>query len=195
LYHAVILLPRFWMNTLYVFNHIGDETPADMQARLWEMAYDFGWLVTGVLSLFVLVGPLAPCALFLSVATPSYHLFMHLTRMTLALSEGKTLEHHYAELMPLMVRIGVSICVVSAAVVILLCCTSPVLAFAAAAVAVLATIAGKLLSDYLAKPDVGQASTTSLAAHSLFNVNADAGVQTQPYENTRVLVASLERTV
>ncbi|MDF1827216.1 MAG: hypothetical protein P1U39_02950 [Legionellaceae bacterium] len=170
LYHAVVLLPRFWMNTLYVFNHLGDKAAVEMQARLWEMAYDFGWLMTSVLSFFVLVGPLAPCALFLAVATPTYHLLMYITRLAIAYSEGKSLERDYAELMPLMVKIGVSVCVVSAAVVILLCCTNPVLAFAAAAVAVLATVAGRYLPDYLAKSEeVKQAPATPLSENSMFS--------------------------
>lgn len=193
LYHALVLLPRFWMNTLYVFNHIDDETLLEMQTRLWEMAYDFGWLVTSVLSFFVFVGPLAPCALFLTVATPTYHLLMHLIRMTLELSQGKTLEHDYADLMPLMVSIGVSVCVVSAAVVILLCCTNPILAFAAAAVAVLATIAGRYFPDYLVQEDLKQASTTSFIEHSIFNKQADT--EGQSCDNPVDLVASEDRPV
>lgn|GEM_PF-2425717 len=177
LYHAVILLPRFWMNTLYVFNHIGAKAPADMSHRLWEMAYDFGWIVTGVLSLFVMVGPLAPCALLLTVVTPTYHLLMHLTRLAIDYSKGKSLDSDFDTLMPLMVRIGVSVCVVSAAVVILLCCANPILAFVAAAVAVLVTIAGRYLPKYLAKQESQeelqeeskQAPTPPLVEQSMFS--------------------------
>ena len=169
LYHAVILLPRFWMNSLAVINNMGAKNPEDMSALLWDMAYDFGWIVTGVLSFCVFVGPLAPCALYLAVATPTYHLMMHMTRLAIDYSKGKSLDNDYDTLMPLMVRIGVSVCVVSAAVVILLCCTNPILAFAAAAVAVLATVAGRYLPRYLAKKE----STTPFVEQSMFNDNTD----------------------
>jgi len=183
LYHAVILLPRFWMNALYLFNHMGVEAPEDMSARLWEMAYDFGWVLTGVLSFFVLVGPLAPCALYLAVATPTYHLLMHVTRLAIDYSKGKSLESDYDTLMPLMVRFGVSVCVVSAAVVILLCCTNPILAFIAAVVAVLATIAGRYIPDYLAKE-----STTALVEQSMFSDSANHEIHIS--EKSLDLVAS-----
>ncbi|MDF1685042.1 MAG: hypothetical protein P1U36_10365 [Legionellaceae bacterium] len=177
LYQAVILLPRFWMNSLAVINNMGAKNPKDMSARLWDMAYDFGWIMTSVLSFFVFVGPLAPCALYLAVATPTYHLLMHMTRLAMTYSKEKTLDSQYDALMPLVVKIGVSICVVSAAVVILLCCTNPMLSFVAAAVAVLATVAGRYLPKYLAKQkpleepqqQPQEASTTPLVEQSMFS--------------------------
>ncbi len=138
------------------------------------MVYDFCCIMTCALSFFVLVGPLAPCALYLAVATPTYHLLMHLTRLAIAYSQGKTLDNSYDDLMRLMVRVGVSVCVVSAAVVILVCCTNPVLAFSAAAVAVLATIAGRMLTDYLSE----KKSETPLVQQSMFATSAPAEEQT-----------------
>lgn len=183
-YQAVILLPRFWMNLLYVCHHMNDPKATNMSARFWEMMYDLGWILTGVLSLFVFVGPLAPCALFLTVATPTYHLLMHLTRLAIDYSQGKTLDTHYDDVMRLMVRVGVSVCIVSAAVVILMCCANPVLAFAAAAVAVLATIAGRMLPEYLAeeKPE------TVLVKQSMFAKNLPD--KEPELEKTSDLVAS-----
>ena len=201
-YHAVILLPRFWMNSLSVMNNMGAKDPKalkdpnDMSAQLWEMAYDFGWIVTGVLSFCVFIGPLAPCALYLAVATPTYHLLMHMTRLAIAYSQGKSLDRDYDTLMPLLVRIGVSVCVVSAAVVILLCCTNPILAFVAAAVAVLATIAGRYLPKYLAKQEFQeelpeeskQAPTPPLVEQSMFSGRVMA--ERHEDEKTVDLVAS-----
>jgi hypothetical protein len=186
-YQAVILIPRFWMNLLYVGRHMDSQVSDEidkMGKMCWDMAYDFGWIITGALSFFVLVGPLAPCALYLAVATPTYHLLMHLIRLAIAYAQGKTLDSHYDDLMRLMVRVGVSVCIVSAAVVILVCCTNPVLAFTAAAVAVLATIAGRMLPDYLSekKPE------TPLIKQSMFATSAPAEEQTP--EETVDLVAS-----
>ena len=171
-YHAFILLPRFIMNLVYVSYHMHEQALSNMSARLWEMAYDFGWILTGVLSFFVLVGPLAPCALYLTVATPTYHLLTHLTRLAMNYAEGRTLDSHYDDLMRLMVRIGVSVCIVSTAVVILMCATNPVFAFTAAAVAVLATIVGRVLPDFLDK----KKSVTPFVEQSMFADHTQSAV-------------------
>jgi len=148
LYQVCVLLPRFLANTCYMLGHMDAEWSRDMTKRFWEMAYDFGWIANGILSFFVLIGPLAPCALYLTVATPAYHLLMHATRFLIDAYHGKNLENSYADLMPLVIRMAVSLCVVSAAVIILLCSANPIVPFLAAAAAVLATIAGRVLPDY-----------------------------------------------
>lgn len=192
LYHAVILLPRFFVNTFYVCRHMDTQASDEMdkmRKMCWDMVYDFGWILTGVLTLIAFVGPLAPLALYLTVCTPSYHLLMHTTRFLADYYQGKTFEKNYADLMPLIIRMGVSVCVVSAAVVILISSVNPAVPFIAAAVAVFATVAGRMLLNSIPKQD----SKSDHVERSMFV--SKSGHKTHEVENTTELVATPDASV
>lgn len=145
LYQACILIPRFMINALYVARHLLGDAPTDMIVRCWEMAYDFGWIMNGVLAAFILVGPLAPLVVYLPVLTPSYQLCAHSTRFLLEYynSNSKIDEK-------LVIRMGISVCVISTGLVMLLGGSNPVLAFTAAVLAVAVTLLGKWLATNVA---------------------------------------------
>lgn len=169
LYQACVLIPRFVVNALYAVRPLQGPAAEDMLARCWEMAYDAGWILNSVLAAFILVGPLAPLVIYLPVLTPSYQLCVHTTRFLLeyyrfealghvniALLEKTPGEAHTAlldlkkqaaaTLLPLLIRMGVSVCVISTGMGILLGSANPVLSFLAATLAVLATLVGKWLA-------------------------------------------------
>jgi len=171
LWHAVVLLPRFLVNANYIANTLYSP---DMSGRCRDMLYDFGWILTGVLAGCVFVGPLLPLAIYLTVFTPTFHLVVNTGHFLYDyIQRHHTFEKNYADLMPLVIRMGVSVCVVSAAIVILIGSANPVVPFVAAAVAVLATIAGRLLQDYVSK----QASKSPHAEQSMFANNTLVGTK------------------
>lgn len=144
LYQACVLIPRFVINATYVGRHLLGDMPADMIVRCWEMAYDFGWIMNGVLAAFILVGPLAPWVVYLPVLTPSYQLCVHLTRFLL--------EHYHGQAMDekLAIRMGVNVCIIATGLVMLLGGANPALALTAAMLAVAVTLLGKWLTKNLA---------------------------------------------
>lgn len=197
LYQVCVLLPRFLANTFYMLRHLDAEWSRDMTKRSWEMVYDFGWITNGFLSFFVLIGPLAPCAIYLTVATPSYHLLMHMTRLLINIYHGKNLEEHYTELMPLIIHIAVSLCVVSAAVIILMGFANPIVPFVAATVAVLATIAGRVLPDYFVPQQAASSSpdepkATSLDGVGMFHHRKPVEVEIKVHGDENTLASTCE---
>ena len=151
LYQACVLIPRFLINILYIAQHMHGPAPDDMVARCWEAAYDFGWIMNGVLAAFILVGPLAPLVVYLPVLTPSYQLCVHSTRFLIDYYRNdQALEKNQTDLMRLAIRMGVSVCVISTGMVLLLGSANPVIPFLAATLAVAVTIIGKMLSNNLA---------------------------------------------
>ncbi|NCT56563.1 MAG: hypothetical protein GW760_02475 [Legionella sp.] len=140
LYQACVLIPRFVINVIYVARHLLEEVPDDMIVRCWEMAYDFGWIMNGVLAAFILVGALAPLAVYLPVLTSSYQLCVHTSRFLLEKYSGKAMDEKLA------IRIGVSVCIIATGLVMLLGGLNPVLAFTAAVLAVTVTLLGKWLA-------------------------------------------------
>lgn len=174
LYQACVLIPRFMMNAFYVGRHIQEPTPHDMLVRCWEMAYDFGWIMNGILAAFILTGALAPLVVYLPVLTPSYQLCVHATRFFIEYCRFQALGNKYlnasdkkrheihavlialkqeasATLLPLVIRMGVSVCVISTAMVMLVGSANPVIPFLAAMLAVVATLAGKYLAQNMSK--------------------------------------------
>ena len=162
LYQACLLMPRFVLNVLYVSQHLRGPLPSDMIARCWEMAYDFGWILNGVLAAFILVGPLAPLVIYLPVLTPSYQLCVHTTRFLIEYYRFKALEYNdknmdllkqeaSATLLPLVIKMGVSACVISMGMVMLIGSTNPVIPFLAAVVTVAVTIAGRYCTKNVSK--------------------------------------------
>jgi hypothetical protein len=187
-YQACVLLPRFIINLTHILEHLYSmthpdnpsyQTDAAFQARCWELAYDFGWIVHGLLGALVLVGPLAPFAIYLTVLVPAYNLCVHTARFFVTRARFQNLEETYETLlkqtdniehqkeintllaclheksqhvlMPLAVRIGVCLSIISTASLILFLNINPWIPFIAAALAVLATLAGKVIPKYLPK--------------------------------------------
>jgi len=162
LYQACVLIPRFLINALYVSQHMQEPVSHDMIARCWEMAYDFGWILNGFLAAFILVGSLAPLVIYLPVITPSYQLCAHTTRFLMDYYYGKTFEENYADLMRLVIRMAVSICIISTSMVMLVGSANPVIPFLAAVLAVAVTLVGKVLAKNLVS------DTSSHAKLSIF---------------------------
>ncbi|MDF1827218.1 MAG: hypothetical protein P1U39_02960 [Legionellaceae bacterium] len=156
LYQACVLIPRFVINVFYVSRRLLGHASDDMIVRCWEMAYDFGWIMNGVLAAFILVGPLAPWVVYLPVLTPSYQLCVHTTRFLL--------ENYYGQAMDekLAVRMGVSVCIITTGLVMLLGASNPAVAFTAAVLAVAVT----LLSKWLTK-NLGTRHTSAVPDESL----------------------------
>jgi hypothetical protein len=187
-YQACVLLPRFIINLTHILEHLYSmthpdnpsyQTDAAFQARCWELAYDFGWIVHGLLGALVLVGPLAPLAIYLTVFVPMYNLTVHTTRFFMARARYNALkqpyrallkqtqdDEHKAEiqtllvcleqksqdvLIPLAIRICVCLTIISTASLILFLNINPWVPFIAATLAVLATLAGKIIPKYLPK--------------------------------------------
>ena len=187
-YQACVLLPRFIINLTHILKHLYSvthpdnpsyQTDAAFQARCWELAYDFGWIVHGLLGALVLVGPLAPFAIYLTVIVPMYNLCVHTARFFVTRARFQSLEDEYKTLlehtgyvehqkeintllacleqksqhmlMPLALRIGVCFSIVSTASFILFLNFNPWIPFIAATLAVLATLAGKFIPPYLPK--------------------------------------------
>lgn len=194
-YSAFLLLPRLLSNLIYVSEHLHDANnqeselsmleryiaQMDMRGRWWEIAYDLGWTVTGILGAFVLVGALAPFAIYLLVASPSLNICLHTARLIVeqvrfnallesyqAMLESAEFPAQKAELQNLIhalkeknggaivgaaAGVGVALCMIATStVIILLAGTSPLLAFLMAALAVIATTAGKIIKDNFPQP-------------------------------------------
>jgi|GEM_PF-2378903 len=185
LYQACVLIPRFLINATYVARHLLGDTPDDMVVRCWEMAYDFGWIMNGVLAAFILVGPLTPLVAYLPVLTPSYQLCVHATRFLLEYYHNKLDEK-------LIIRMGVSVCIIATGLVMLLGGANPVLAFTAAVLAVAATLLGKWLSTNLASSDAANIpyQPAVAAPHGRFGLFASGAAEDvlQPNEKADTLV-------
>lgn len=181
LYQACVLLPRFLINILYVGQHMQGPVSHDMIVRCWEIAYDFGWIMNGVLAAFILVGSLAPLAVYLPVITPSYQLCVHTIRFLMDDCYGKTNEENYANLMRLVIRMGVSICMVLTNIAMLVGSTNPVIPFLAAVLAVVVTLFSKILAKNLVSnvvPDEGSGAS-SHARLGLFASEPDTDILEQ----------------
>ncbi|MDF1685040.1 MAG: hypothetical protein P1U36_10355 [Legionellaceae bacterium] len=175
LYQACVLIPRFLINAAYVVRHMKGQAPDDMIVRCWEMAYDFGWIMNGVLAAFILVGPLASLAVYLPVLTPSYQLCVHSTRFLLEYynSNSKIDEK-------LVIRMGISVCIISTGLVMLLGASNSVLAFTAAVLAVAVTLLGKWLATNLAS---SHTATVDEASHGRLGIFAPRSVVTNDEQN------------
>ncbi len=170
LYQACVLIPRFVMNLVYVARSMQNSTFDDNLVRCCELAYDFGWIMNGVLTAFILIGPLAPLVIYLSVLTPSYQLCVHTIRFLMMYTHGKNVENNDVDLMRLVIRMGVSICMVSTGMVMLLGSANPMICFFVAFFAVVVTIVGKELTKNVASdPDLWKHRFSELSSHlSLF---------------------------
>lgn len=182
LYQACVLIPRFMINAIYVARHLLGGAPADMIVRCWEMAYDFGWIMNGVLAAFILVGPLAPLVAYLPVLTPSYQLCVHATRFLL--------DYYYNNSKideKLVIRMGVSVCIIATGLVMLLGGANPALAFSAAVLAVAATLIGKWLSTNRMSSDAAKMAAQPAAAvsHGRFGLFASESAVNALQENEK----------
>jgi len=189
LYQAYLLVPRFLVNLLYFCQHMGSQPPPDMLIRCWEMAYDFGWIMNGVLGALVLVGPWAALAVYLPVVTPMYQLCVHTTRFLIEYQRVKSpeLQADVMTLIPVVIRMGVSICIISTAMVMLVGSVNPVIPFLAATLAVLVTVAGKALANALPKSVPASSSSSSYIDQTIFRCRKLVNTQEEGlvlHENT-----------
>ncbi len=191
-YQACLLVPRFLTNVFHLFKHWYSPTKNEqslsalerhqvhlnMNARWWEIAYDFGWITAGLLNTFVLTGPLAPLAIYAAIICPTYNFFLHTTRLLIEDSHLKNLMGHYKKQLKtspadalelaatikqlehrrayhtntLILRISVCMTIVATGFFVVFGgFMPPVLPFLAAVVSVLATVAGKVIPSYLPK--------------------------------------------
>jgi hypothetical protein len=181
LYQACVLIPRFLINATYVARHLLGGARDDMVVRCWETAYDFGWIMNGILAAFVFVGTLAPLAVYLPVLTPSYQLCVHSTRFFLEYyNRNSKIDEK------LVVRMGVSVCIIATGLVMLLGGANPALTFTAAVLAVAATLLGKWLSTNL----TSNHTATAAVSHGRFGIFASGAAvdALQPKEEEDKLV-------
>ncbi len=183
-YQALVLLPRFLTNLHHLFKHwwspneneqaLSDlerhQAHLNMNARWWELAYDFGWIALGLLNAFVLTGPLATFAAYTIIIQPTYNLILHSLRLFIGDSRIQKMQEQYKdngemsdflELLDehrtynqylLSVKVFVSIFIVSTGAVLLFSNMMPAsVLFTAALISVLATIAGKMVVPKLPK--------------------------------------------
>lgn len=190
LYQAIILIPRFVINVSYVYQHLQEPVSHMMIARCWEMAYDFGWIMSGFLAAFILVGSLAPLASYLSLITSCYQLVMHTTRFLMDYHYGKTFEKNYVDLMRIVMRMGVSMCAVSTGIVILVWSANPMIPFLAAALVVAATVANKILTKKLVSGAVPDESpvTSSYVHQSIYASKHDIHTTEQNETNSSLVL-------
>ncbi|MDF1677517.1 MAG: hypothetical protein P1U32_02345 [Legionellaceae bacterium] len=191
-YQACLLVPRFLTNVFHLFKHWYSPTKNEqslsalqrhqvhlnMNARWWEIAYDFGWIATGLLNTFVLTGPLAPLAIYAAIICPTYNLFLHTTRLLIEDDRLKNLINNYKKQLKtssansteltatieqleqrrayhantLILRMSVCMTIVATGFFVVFGgFMPPILPFLAAVVSVLATIAGKVVPTHLPK--------------------------------------------
>ena len=191
-YQACVLMPRFLTNLFHLFKHwwTPDENEKalsalerhqahlNMNARWWEIVYDFGWITAGLVNAFVLTGPWAAFAVYAAVVLPSYNLFMHTTRLFIEDGRLKNLISAYkkqlTDTLPhkdeltdfikqleqrraynqnaLLLRIAVCIAIVSTGFFVVFANSfPPIVPFITALISVLATIAGKTIPPHLPK--------------------------------------------
>jgi hypothetical protein len=191
-YQACVLVPRFLTNLLHLFKHWWSPTKHEqslsslerhqvhlnMNARWWEITYDFGWITAGLINAFVLTGPLAAFAIYAAVALPSYNLLLHTIRLFIEDGRLKKLMNTYKKQLAespsnkeeltafleqleqrreynqkaLLLRICVCISIISTGFFVVFANSMPlILPFIAAIISVLATIAGKAIPPYLPK--------------------------------------------
>ncbi|MDF1645373.1 MAG: hypothetical protein P1U61_00105 [Legionellaceae bacterium] len=190
-YQACLLVPRFITNLFHLLKHWWSpseneqslsalerhQAHLNMNARWWEIAYDFGWITLGLLNAFVLIGSWAPFAIYAAVVLPSYNLFLHTTRLFIEDGRLKKMEADYQSQLEksplkadeintfleqlkerrsynqnlLLLRMSVCICIVSTGIFGIWTLIPPIVPFIAAVLSVLVTIAGKLIPAYLPK--------------------------------------------
>ncbi|MCH9757310.1 MAG: hypothetical protein K0U37_09000 [Gammaproteobacteria bacterium] len=213
LFQACVLIPRFITNILHLFKHAWSpnknelclsalerhQIRLNMNGRWSEIAYDFGWITNGLLNAFVLTGSLAPFAIYTSILSSSYNLFLHTTRLYVEDNRFKKLEDFYKRKRyqstsdqealktfleqlsqhrkynknALSLRVAVSIVVVSTGIFTTWIVSAPLIPFIAAIFSVLATIAGKIIPAYLPKQQdklkASDLKPSSLLNHTLFS--------------------------
>lgn len=191
IYQALVLVPRLISNLAYIFKHwwmpnnientlswlTQLQVHLTTYSRWWEIAYDMGWIVTGLLTGCILVGTLAPLAIYCVVTTPLYNLSLHTTRFYIEDARFKSIEETYRSVSVaslhekkdikifleqlntrrayhqnnLLLRMMVSSWIVLTGIFFVWTVMPPVIPLVAAIISVLITIAGAAIPSYLPK--------------------------------------------